>query len=106
MQFLYVFILQFCTIQHVSNDHLVRHQELMIYCILQLYRNHANVSNCSVLRLGLVQSNCSVLGLVQSQDRAVRHVCMVCTELQNAVNHKLLMMNEMVVRNMQSCTKL
>ena len=29
-----------------------------------------------------------------------RHVCMVCTELQNTVNHELLMMNEMVFRNM------
>ena len=30
----------------------------------------------------------------------------VCTELQNTVNHELLMMNEMVVRNMYSCTKI
>ena len=30
----------------------------------------------------------------------------LCTQLQNTVNHKLLMMNEMVVRNMESCTKI
>ena len=29
-----------------------------------------------------------------------RHVCIVCTELQNTVNHELLIKNEMVVRNM------
>ena len=66
----------FCTVLHVSNDHFVHHQEFMIYCILQLFTNHAHVSNC------------------------VRHVCMVCKELQNTVYHELLMMNEMVVRNM------
>ena len=73
MHFLYVFIPQFCTVLHVSNDHFIHHQEFMIYCILQLCTNHANVPG---------------------------HVCMVCTELQNTVNHKLLMVNEMIVRNM------
>ena len=32
--------------------------------------------------------------------KQLRHVCMVCTQLQNTVNHELLMMNGMVVRNM------
>ena len=81
----------FCTTLHVSSDRFFHHQEFMIYCILQLCTNHSNVSNCSVLRL---------------EGRAVRHVCMACTELQNTVNHELLMMNEMVVRNMYSCTKI
>ena len=50
--FLYVLILQyFCTTLHVSNDHFVYHQEFMIYCILQLGTNRANVPDCSVLRL-------------------------------------------------------
>ena len=40
----------FCTNLHVSNDHFIRHQEFMIYCILQLCTNRANVSNCSVVR--------------------------------------------------------
>ena len=44
----------FCTTLHVSNNHSVHHQEFMIYCILQLCTNRANVSNCSVLRLELV----------------------------------------------------
>ena len=39
----------FCKTLHVSNDHFVRHQEFLIYCILQLRTNHANVPNCSVL---------------------------------------------------------
>ena len=34
----------FCTTLHVSNDHFVHHQEFMIYCILQLCTNRANVS--------------------------------------------------------------
>ena len=62
----------FCATLRVSNDHFVHHQEFMIYCILQPCTNRANMS---------------------------RHVCMVCTQLQNTVNHELLMMNEMVVRN-------
>ena len=41
----------FCTTLHVSSDHFVHHQAFMIYCILQLCTNRANVSNCSVLRL-------------------------------------------------------
>ena len=47
MHVLYIFILHFfCTTLHVSNDHFVHHQESMIYCILQLYTNHTNVSKC------------------------------------------------------------
>ena len=38
-----------CTTLHVSNGHFVHHQEFMIYCILQLCTNSANVSNCFVL---------------------------------------------------------
>ena len=37
---------------------------------------------------------------VNRRKRVCRHVCTVCTELQNTVNHELLMMNEIVVRNM------
>ena len=44
----------FCTVLHVSNDHFVHHQEFMIYCILQLFTNHAHVPNWSVLRLEMV----------------------------------------------------
>ena len=50
----------FCTSLHVSNDYFFRYQEFMIYCILQLCTKHANVPN--------------------------RHVCMLCTQLQNTVN--------------------
>ena len=54
----------FCTTLHVSNDHFVNHQAFMIYCILQLCTNHANVSNCSVLRLELevqkLYKNCGI----------------------------------------------
>ena len=32
-----------CTTLHVSNDHFVHHQEFIIYCILQLCTNRANV---------------------------------------------------------------
>ena len=49
----------FCKTLHVSNDHFIHHQEFMIYCILQLCTNHANVS---------------------------RHVYMLCTQPQNTVN--------------------
>ena len=34
----------FCTTLHVPNGHFFQHQEFMIYCILQLCTNHANVS--------------------------------------------------------------
>ena len=50
MHFMYLFY-NLCTTLHVSNGHLVRHQEFMIYCILQLCTNRADVSNRSVLRL-------------------------------------------------------
>jgi hypothetical protein len=43
MHFLYLFY-NFCTTLHVSNDHFVHHQQFMIYCILQLCTNRANVS--------------------------------------------------------------
>ena len=58
-----------CTTLHVSNDRFIHHQEFINLLYMQLCTNHANVSNCSVLRFGL-------------QDQAVRHICMVCTELQ------------------------
>ena len=44
MHFLYVLFYNFRTTQHVSKDQFVHHQEFMIYCILQLCTNHANVS--------------------------------------------------------------
>ena len=44
----YLFYNFYATLR-VSKDHFVHHQEFMIYCILQLCTNHANVSNCSVL---------------------------------------------------------
>ena len=36
---------------HVSKDHFVHHQEFMIYCILQLCTNHANVSRQRKLQI-------------------------------------------------------
>ena len=45
-------------------------------------------------------SFCMYLFYNANHAKVSRHVCMVCTELQNTVNHELLMMNEMVVRNM------
>ena len=36
---------------HVSNDCFARHQEFINLLYLQLCTNHANVSNCLVLRL-------------------------------------------------------
>ena len=62
MHFLYVFILQFSTTLHVSNYHFVHHQEFMIYCILQLCTNRANLPNC-----------CLTVG--SNRKTAVRHVC-------------------------------
>ena len=70
----------FCTTLHVWNGH----QEFMIYCILQLCAKRANMSNC----------------LVRHSQTQSDTVCTVCTQLQNTVNHELLMMNEMVIRNM------
>jgi hypothetical protein len=44
MHFCMYLLYNFCTNLHVSNDHFVHHQEFMIYCILQLCTNRANVS--------------------------------------------------------------
>ena len=64
---MYLFYNIFATL-HVSNDYLVPHQEFINLLYLQLCTNHAEVSNCSVLRLELQLctnhaevSNCSVL---------------------------------------------
>ena len=59
----------------VSKDHFVHHQQFMIYCILQLCANRAETC---------------LTAWSYGWNR---------TELQNTVNHELLMMNEMVVRN-------
>ena len=73
MHFLYVFILQFMYNSTYFERPFPSSSGVHDLLYLQLCTNHANVS---------------------------RHVCMVCSELQNTVNHELLMMNEMVVRNM------
>ena len=69
------------TTLHVSNDYFIHRQEFINLLYLQLCTNHANVSNSSVLRLEF-------------------RVCTVCAELQIQLIYGLLMMNEIVVRNM------
>ena len=73
MHFLYVFILQFSYNSTCFERPFRSSSGVHDLLYLQLSTNHANVS---------------------------RQVCMVCTDLQNTVNHELLMMKEMVVRNM------
>ena len=49
---MYLFYNLFVTL-HVSNDYFVHHQEFINLLYLQLCTNHANVPNCSALRLEL-----------------------------------------------------
>ena len=67
------------TALHVSNYHFVHPQEFINLLYQQLCINRANVSNCSVLQLNHLH------GLYRAAD---------------TVNHELLMIDEMVVRNM------
>jgi hypothetical protein len=57
---MYLFYNLFATL-HVSNDYFVHHQESINLLYLHLCRNHANVPNCSVLRLEPVQTVSDVL---------------------------------------------
>ena len=82
----------FCTTLHVSNDHSVHHQEFMIYCISSSVQT---VQTCQTAR-----SNC--LEPVPSSQTRLHGLYRAA----DTVNHELLMMYEMVVRNMQSCTKI
>ena len=68
----------FCTTLHVTKDHFVHHQEFMIYCICSSVQT---MQTCLTARLH---------GLYRAAD---------------TVNHELLMVNEMIFRNMCSCTK-
>ena len=63
----------FSTFLHVSKDHFVHHQEFMIYCI------------CSCVQTVQTSLQTRLHGFYRAAD---------------TVNHELLMMNEMVVRNM------
>ena len=90
MQFYMYLFYNFCTTPQVSNDHFVHHQEFMIYCI------------CSSVQ---TMQTCLTAVSYGWNNRKTQQLHTSAWFVQSCirtytVNHELLMINEMVFRNM------
>ena len=84
-----------CTTLHVLNNYFVHHQEFKIYCI------------CSSVQTILMCVTAQSYGWKPPTIRLSSYAYLNGSyRAADTVNYELLLMNEIVVRNMQSCTKI